>query len=201
MLAVLVPLVAMPWLAGFDATAVADRPSPEVGETLAAWSALDPACVDTAYGGLTLDADVAPAPGTETVLASFSQGIAVLDQGGRLVARAPGVACAGSADELIAIAAGDAWIGTPVIALAATTGGHAESVTWITLYRVGDAGQLVPAFTGAVEEHARHATRTGAVLVVPGALIYQEPSGATSVWTYDPDAGRYVLQGGAGPSV
>lgn len=191
MLPMLVPLAALPWLSGFDATAVADRPSPEVTDALAAWHEIDPACVDAVYGGLELDADLAPAPGTETVLASFSQGVAVLDRDGRLVARAPGFACAGSADELVAVAAGDAWIGHPVIALAATTGGHAESLTWLSLYRVA-GGELVPVFTGVVEEHDGRRTRTGAVLVAPGGLIYQAPAGDTSVWSYDPARGRYV---------
>jgi hypothetical protein len=198
MLPMLVPLAALPWLSGFDATAIADHASPAVTDALAAWHEVDPACVDTVYGGLALDADLAPAPGTEKLLASFSQGIAVLDRDGGLVARAPGFACAGSADELVAVAAGDAWIGSPVIALAATTGGHAESLTWLSLYRV-EGDQLVSVFTGVVEDHDGHHTRTGAVLVAPGGLIYQAPSGATSVWSYDRTRGRYVALGGAGP--
>lgn len=193
-------LAALPWLTGFSPTAVADRASPDVVDALAPWRAVAPGCVDGAYGGLELDADVAAAPGTESVLASFSQGIAVLDASGRLIAHAPGFPCAGSADELLAIAAGDAWIGEPVIALAATTGGHAASLTWLTLYRVGEGGALVPAFTGVVEDHEGPRTRTGAVIVVPGGLIYDAPSGAASAWSYDREAGRYVRAPGPGPT-
>jgi hypothetical protein len=171
--------LALPWLQGFAPDAVADHPSRAVGAELAAWHEPDDGCVASAYGGLSLEV------GGTRVLASYSQGVFVLDGGGEVVARAPGLACHGSADELVALAHGDAWIGTPLIALAATSGGHAESVTSLTLYRVGEGGALEPVFTGAVERHADHETATGVVTVIPGGLVYRAPDGMTSLWTWD----------------
>ena len=183
----LLALVALPWLQGFQAEAVADHPSRTVAAELSEWRKPDEDCVASAYGGLSLDR------GGQRVLASFSQGVFIVDANRRLVAQAPGFDCNGSADELVALATGEAWVGTPLVALAATTGGHAESVTWLSLYRVGDGGTLEPVFTGAVERHEGHQTRTGVVTIVPGGLIYRAPEGTTSVWIYD--GNRYVEQG------
>jgi hypothetical protein len=184
----LLALAALPWLQGFTPDAVADHPSRAVSAELAEWKHADEECVASAYGGLSLEAK-----GTR-VLASYSQGVFVLDADRHLVARAPGFPCNGSSDELVALAQGNAWVGTPLIALAATSGGRAESVTWLTLYRVGDAGKLEPVFTGAVERHGDHQTSTGVVTVVPGGLIYRAPEGTTSLWTWD--GTTYVRQVG-----
>ncbi len=201
MLALLATIAALPWLQGFEPAAVSDRPTRGVLDELAEWQPADEQCVSTAYGGLEVIADLAPAPGDERVLASFSQGLVVLDRDRNAIARAPGFTCEGSADGLEAIAVGDAWIGTPVIALAATAGGRNESTTWLTLYRVGDGGELVPVFTGEVERHVGRATRTGVVMLFPGGLVHRTPSGATSVWRYEPEAGLYLDRGSFGPSV
>ena len=194
MIPVLLTLAAMPWLQGFEPVASDDHGSRDVERELAEWQPADDACVASAYGGLRVEADLAPASGSETVLASYTQGIAVLDADHHLIARAPGFTCRGSADELVAIAVGDAGIGTPVYVLAATTGGHAESFTWLTLYRAGDNGQLVPAFTGAVERHEGKRTATGTIVLFPGGLLYRPPGGAMTVWLYDKDSGRYIQQ-------
>jgi hypothetical protein len=182
----LLALAALPWLQGFTPDAVADRPSRAVSAELAEWKKPDDSCVASAYGGLSLDAN-----GTR-VLASYSQGVFVLDGSRHLVAKAPGFECNGSSDELVALAQGNAWIGAPVIALAASSGGRAESVTWLSLYRVGENGKLEPVFTGAVERHGEHQTKTGVVTIVPGGLIYRAPDGATSLWTWD--GTKYVQQ-------
>ena len=177
----------LPWLLGFAPDAVADHPSPAVAAEVSEWTAPDDRCVASAYGGLALDR------GDKRIIASFSQGVFVLGKDRHLFARAPGFPCAGSADELVALETGEAWIGTPLIALAATTGGRAESVTQLLLYRVGADGVLEPVFTAPVERHADHQTRTGTVTVVPGGLIYHAPEGTTSIWIYRD--GRYVEQG------
>jgi len=183
----LLALVALPWLQGFQPDAVADHPTPAVAQELAEWRPASEDCVASAYGGLSLDSP------SGRVLASFSQGVFVLDKDRHLVAQAPGFSCKGSADELVALATGDAWIGTPIVALAATTGGHAESVTWLSLYRVDEGGRLEPVFTGAVERHEGRQTRTGTVTIVPGGLIYRAPEGTTSVWIWD--GNHYAQQG------
>jgi hypothetical protein len=201
MLSLLATIASLPWLQGFEPASVTDRPTRGVLDELAEWQPADDRCVATAYGGLEVVADLAPAPGDERVLASFSQGIVVLDRDRHALAQAPGFTCQGSADELEAIAVGEAWIGTPVIALAATTGGRNESSTWLTMYRIGDAGALVPVFSGEVEHHAGRSTRTGVVMVFPGGLVYRAPNGTTSVYRYEKDAGRYVDRGVFGPVV
>lgn len=182
----LLALAALPWLQGFTPDAVADHPSRAVSAELAEWKKPDESCVASAYGGLTLEGK------GQRVLATYSQGVFVLDSNRHLVAQAPGFECNGSADELIAIAEGNAWVGAPIIALAATSGGRAESVTWLSLYRVGENGKLEPVFTGAVERHGDKQTKTGVVTVVPGGLIYRAPEGPTSLWTWD--GTKYVQQ-------
>ena len=186
-LEVMLALVALPWLQGFQPQSVADHPSRAVTQELSEYRPADEDCPATAYGGLSIDT------GKGRVLASFSQGVFVLDESRHLVAQAPGFDCNGSADELVALAQGDAWVGTPLVALAVTTGGHAESATWLSLYRVTDGGALEPVFTGTVERHEGRRTTTGVVTIVPGGLIYRAPEGGTSVWIYD--GKRYVEQG------
>jgi hypothetical protein len=187
MLAILATLASLPWLQGFEATAVADRGEPQLTE-------IDPLCPASAYGQLRLSADLARPPGDETVTASFTDGVVVVDREQHEIAHAQGFDCHGSADELIALAAGDASLGFPVIALVAATGGHNESITWLTLYRVDSSGELVALFTGIVERHIKHQTRTGSVIVIPGGLIYRPPVGNPQIWMYDQDAGHYVQQ-------
>lgn len=177
----------IPWLLGFAADAATDHPSPAVAAEVSEWKAPDDRCVATSYGGLAVDR------GDTRIIASYSQGVFVLGKDRHLLARAAGFACAGSADELVALETGEAWISTPLIALAETTGGRTESVTQLLLYRVGDDGTLVSVFTAPVERHGQHQTRTGTVTVVPGGLIYRAPEGTTSIWTYNGQ--RYVEHG------
>lgn len=192
--ALLVPLAALPWLQGFFAPqGVSEQGSRDVLAELAEYREPMDDCVATAYGGLELEADVTPAvEGDERVLASFTQGVFVFDRERHLLAQAPANECEGSSDELVALAAGDASIGTPVVALAATSGGRAESVTWLTLYRVANGGELQPIFIGEVERHAGDTTRTGIVTTIPGGLVYRDPQGAVGLWLYDSELGRYV---------
>ena len=193
MLALLAPVAALPWLQGFFVPyAATERGSPDVIAELAQWRAPAANCVGDAYGGLSLRVDLAPTAGRERIVASYSQGMFVLDAENHVLAQATGFACQGASDELVAIAAGDAAIGTPVIALAATSGGRVESTTWLTLYRVSNGGELQPVFIGEVERHANQTTRTGTVTLIPGGLVYLDPAGTLSLWTYDAELGRYV---------
>lgn len=189
----LLPLAALPWLQGFFApSAVTERGAAGVVEELAEWRAPVEDCVGSSYGGLELRADVSDARGEERILASYTQGVFVLDEDRHLLAQAQAFPCEGSRDELVALAAGDASIGTPVVALVATAGGRAESVTWLTLYRVANSGELQPIFIGEVERHEGNTTRTGVVTVIPGGLVYRDPRGGVGIWVYDAELGRYV---------
>jgi hypothetical protein len=186
-------LAALPWLQGFFAPqGSTEQGSRDVLPQLAEWR--DPAenCVASAYGGMSLRADVSAAEGNELVLASYTQGVFVFDKDNHLLAQAQGLPCEGSADELVALAAGDAAIGVPVVVLAATAGGRNESVTWITMFRVGNGGELQPIFSGEVERHEGETTRTGVITLVPGGLVYRDPYGSLGMWLYDPELGRYV---------
>jgi hypothetical protein len=176
MTAWLATMVAIPWLQGFDPVAVSDHE-------------------------LEVTADIATTPGDEAITADFEQGIVVYDCDRHPIAAVPGFPAQGSADELIAVAAGDAAIGVPIIVVAAATGGHAENITWLTMYRMGDHDQLVPVFTGLVERHRLHTTRTGVVVLFRGGLIYRPPTGGPQLWLYDADRGRYVEQLALGSSL
>ncbi|HEU4730205.1 MAG TPA: hypothetical protein VFT22_20050 [Kofleriaceae bacterium] len=182
---------ALPWLRGLNATVEAAEATPGVVVRMAEWRAADPTCSAAAYDGFELRADVASEPGVETVLASFTQGVLVLDARGQLIASAmPSEDCAGSADDLAGIAAGDAHIGEPVVALALTTGGHHTSTTTLVLYRVAD-GMVAPLFAGNVEERVGDRTRSGEVVLLRGALVFRDPSGERTLWVYDANGHRY----------
>ncbi len=190
---VLATLAALPWLQGFFAShGVTERGSRDVIAQLAEWAPPVEDCVAAAYGGLVLRADVTSEEGEELILASYTQGVFVLDRDRHLLAQAQGLPCEGSSDELVALAAGDASIGTPVVALAATSGGRAESITWLTLYRVANSGELQPIFIGEVERHEGDTTRTGVITLIPGGLVHRDPRGSIGMWTYDPEVGRYI---------
>jgi hypothetical protein len=192
---ILVTLAALPWLQGFfEPEGVVEQGSRDVVAELANWREPAEECAASAYGGLRLSADVSEAKGTEEIIASYTQGVFVLAGDRRLIAQAPPFECEGSADELIAIAAGNAAIGTPVIALAASSGGRTASVTWLTLYRVATDGVLQPIFAGEVERHHDDTTRTGIVTLVPGGLVHRDPQGTLGIWIYDAKLGRYIEQ-------
>ena len=193
--ALLAPLAALPWLQGFfTPSGATEAASPDVVEQLTEWREADADCVATMYGGLALRADVAESEGKELVLASYTQGVFVLDRERHLLAQAPPFDCQGSSDELVALAVGDGVIGTPLVALAASKGGRNENVTWLTLYRVSNGGELQPVFIGEVERHDGDTTRTGVITLVPGGLIYRDPQGSISIWIYDAGLGRYTQE-------
>jgi hypothetical protein len=180
----------LPWLRNFAAAAESAVATPLVVERMTQWRALDTSCSAAGYGGLSIRAEVAGRRGSEEVLASFTQGVLVLDAAGKLLASATAPECQGSADELVAIAAGDAHIDGPVIALALTTGGHRASTTWLVLYRV-IGGVVAPVFSGAVEERLGEQVRRGEVTLLPGALVYQAPSGKRTLFSYSVEQVRY----------
>lgn len=191
----LAPVVALPWLHGFfTPSGVSESSSHEVVAELGEWRPADEGCVAGSFGGMSVTAELDGNPGEERVLASYTQGLVVLDSERHMIAHAPGFDCEGSADELVAIATGDAAIGAPVVVLAATSGGRNLSMTWMTIYRVSNGGELQPVFIGEVERHDGSTTRTGTVTVVPGGLVHRDPAGSLSLWVYDAALGRYVQE-------
>ena len=173
---------------------IAAEPSWRAALQLARWQTSDPDCTTSAAGAFLLAADVAPAPGVETVLASYTAGLVVLDARGHKLAAAPPLVCAGSVDAIEYIAAIDPQIGDPVIAIAAVAGGRAERTTWLLLFVV--RGERISSiFSAPVEEWRGPAVSAGEVdLLDGGALRHHAPSGAVTLWRYDRDAGRYVLR-------
>jgi hypothetical protein len=138
-------------------------------------------------------ADVAAAPGSETILASITGGVVVLDRRGRVQASLASFACEGSADRITALAAGRTFL-DPMIAVIGTTGGRREQSRWITLIRpAGD--RLDATFTGIVEERVGRVVRRGRVALLPGALLHHQPGGAVAIWRYDVAARAYVPSG------
>ena len=197
----------MPWLHGLSDVVSSDRALDEVGRRMGDRSEHDRDCAPGAYTGIELTANVAPAAGTETIQVSLAHGVVVLDLEDQPIAEAPGYECEGSATELEAVAAGDAF-GMPLIAIAATTGGHRVSSTWITLLRVGPDRTIDAVFTGTVEERDGETVRRGGVVMLPNALIYRHPRRQPRVWIYNPLARAYLVPGDpiddshdAGPSV
>lgn len=133
------------------------------------------------FGGIELAADIAPAVGTETILASYAQGVVVLDHRGRVLARRAAFTNMGSADELLAIATGDLQPGRPVIAIATQAGGHREQEVWLELDQIGRNGALDVVFSAIVEVHDGRGDAVGAVTIVPGGILYRAPHAELAV--------------------
>ena len=178
----------LPWLHGMYDTVSSTGISEQNAED-ESMDELSADCGVAASRTIELVADVAPSAGRETIIASYRGGISVFDREDHLVAEMPGYRCEGSADELEAIVFGRAY-GEPMLAVAATGGGHRESSTWIALFRAG--AKLEPVFTGVVEHRIDDVTKRGAIYLLPGALVHQAPGGTSSVWRLDPNARVYV---------
>lgn len=185
---------ALPWLRDFPAGASAVTPARDAEAWLRDWRRPEADCTTSSDAGFALAWDLAPAPGPERVLASYTAGVVVLDARGRRLASAPPFLCRGSADTLEGIVVGELFAGEPAIAIAATTGGRAERTTWLFLFALRGE-QLAPIFAVPVEEWRGPAVSAGEVTRLPdGALGYRAPDGAISRWTYDREAGRFVMR-------
>jgi hypothetical protein len=185
---------ALPWLHEVTAEAIADAPSRGAEALLRDRRSEGDACTTSSTASFALVADVAPSPGLETVLASYTAGVVVLDASGRRLASAPPLACSGSADAIEGAAVIELLPGEPAIAIAATAGGRAERTTWLFVLALrGEA--LAPIFAAPVEEWRGPLVSSGDVTrLAGGALRYRAPDGAISRWTYDRAAGRYVMR-------
>jgi hypothetical protein len=179
----------MPWLYNFE---IDDADDAELDSVSSRIEQLAGIPSHDGYGGLEITAEISRGRGPETVLASFQQGLLVVDRAGQVVARARGFKSEGSADDLVALAVGDGQLDEPMIALAVTTGGHRDSVTSIVLYQLGENGRLVQVFAKPIVDRDGDQTFEGAIVFAPRALRYRSPRGASSLWRFDPARGQYV---------
>ncbi|CAN5899308.1 hypothetical protein BH11MYX2_BH11MYX2_11190 [soil metagenome] len=176
------PSPSLPWVSGLTTTATADVEVPSIGDRLAGAVGEHDAA---GYGGIAVPIEQG------TVLASYHLGVAIVDTNGRVIARAPGFAAEGSADDLVSVTVGDAQLDQPVIMLAVARGGHRENTTWIAVYQINQ-GRLAQVFSAPVEEHDGDQTLVGAITFVPHGLVYQRPNGERELWTFDASRSRYV---------
>jgi hypothetical protein len=191
-----VPSRPFPRVPGLAATAVAtDRPAPaddRLGPPPPGCQSGDPVAV-------SVTADVAPAAGAETVVASAAHGVVVFDGEGRRLG-AVAFPCGGSADAIDALAVGDAGIGAPVIAVIATAGGRRETTTRVELLAFRELG-LERLFAGAIETTDGDIVRSGEVRIAPPGLVHRDPSGVVSTLRADVWSHRFVLDPPAPPAM
>jgi hypothetical protein len=147
-----------------------------------------PGCGVAASRVVELVADVAPFPGLETIVASYSAGLTIFDREDHIVAETPGYPCSGSSDELDAIAVGKTG-GERVIVIAATSGGRNETSTWIGLFH---ARTLDALFAGVVEARVEDTITRGAIHLFATGLVHRHPNGTITLWGIDPGTGIYV---------
>jgi hypothetical protein len=184
----------VPWLYGMSSFVAADRASRSATQLLQEHSTPEPDCAAGAYQAVELVADVLPRAGSETVLASYANGVVVLDGERHLVASTAGYRCEGSADEIEIVGSGHAY-GDQTLVVVGKNGGHREYATWVGLFRVGDDKRLDAVFTATVEEHRGSNVRKGALYMLPGSLIYQSPGGKPALHVYDPVGRAYLVPG------
>jgi hypothetical protein len=182
---------AMPWLYGLQPAAVTDTPT----EAAARDAIAHGTGAEAGYGAVEVTANVDGAAEPEVVIASYGLGVVVVDRAHRVIARAPAFSPSGSADAVIALAVGDAFIGAPVIAVAVQSGGHRENTVTLVMYRIGEHGALDIVFAAPVVEQDGDEARTGSVVMLPSRLAYRAPgTGGPSVWSYDISTNRYREQ-------
>lgn len=181
------------WLPGFAAVATSPRRIERVEDVLG------PGRADCPTGdtrAISIAADVAPTPGRETIVASIAHGLVVVDGAHHRIATAA-LDCGGSADSIDAVELGRIDAVGPVIAVLATTGGHRMATTAITLFRVdvGPSGRvtLPRVMSAPIIERDGDATWTGGLDVTEDGLTYRDPDGGITEWTFDRDAGRFVV--------
>jgi hypothetical protein len=182
----------VPWPHGMTELVTSEQPSPSATQRLHEYlPAVDEDCSAGAYHAIELVADVARPSGAETILASYANGMVVLDREGRVLASRNGYRCEGSSDELEGLAVGRAYR-DPTIVVIARTGGRRESTTFAALFRLGRGKRLDPVFTGTIELQAGDDVSRGAIYMLPNALVYRLPDGRHAFYVFDP-VGRVYL--------
>ena len=190
-----------PALYGLLDARVTETGASDVVERMSRWAPPDTDCAGGQYGGLELKADVVGSSVEETILASYTQGVIVLDRENMPIASAPGYPCEGSADAIESIAVGHAFLEAErTIAMTVTSGGRREQMTVLALFRVGFGGRLDPVFTASIEERRGGDVARGSVMLLPGALLYRRPGGRLALWVFDPVGRAYLFRGVIEPS-
>ncbi len=182
---------AIPWLHGFSSAAVIEGGEP--GESAELTDDVL-SCPADAQPALRLIADVSPAAGRESIVATFRGGIRITSNEGVELASTAGTPCVGSADALEVLAAGSIF-GEKTLVLAFTTGGRREQQVWLGIYRVGFGGDVDALFAGIVEIREDGVVRSGGVQLLPGALLYRPPGHGDSLWIFDPVVHTYTPRG------
>lgn len=181
----------VPWLVGLANQTISGDGTAATSRRLADVEDASADCEPNAYEGIELVADVAPQRGAETIVASYAQGITVFDRENRVIAATPGYRCTGTADSIDFLVAGSAW-GHPTIAVVATSGGHRETDTWISLFRIGRHHRLEATFAGTVETRRGELVERGQIVMLPEALLYRPPGGQPSLYLYESVPGVYL---------
>lgn len=155
------------------------------------------ACVDPtsseskaidSYDAAELVADVAPSEGRETIRATISQ-VTVTDAKGAVIGQAPAFAPVGSADEVVGIRLIE--MAPRTIAVTTTLGGHRESTSLVSLYRL-DGRDLDCVFSAPIAEVEDDARSEGALFVLPTTLLYRAPRAELAkLYAFDAAARRY----------
>lgn len=180
------PPGALPWVHGLGdvrlGSLVPSAPEPPEG------------CGVGAIQTWVVRANVAAAEGTETISASFLDGVTVRDHGGRVLGRLPGSPCEGSADEIVTLAVAR-LDGAPVVVVATVRGGRSEAATEVAFYRPGPAHVLDAVFVAVVETWDDDIHAEGAIWLRENRLFFQPPAGGTYEFTFDPVGRSYVPNG------
>ena len=183
----------LPMLQGGDVVAASDRLSDAVTDRLDQWVRTDRTCVADAYGGLQVVAKVRSRGGSDTVLATYSQGTFVLNANGARIASTTGFPCVGSQVGLVGMKVVAIEDNMPFIAVAATRGGWRENSTSLELFAVGKSDQLDQLFVAEVGRHDEQGEHAGSVTLFAHGLLYLSPDPGMSVWSLDRATRRYTM--------
>ncbi|HEY4243211.1 MAG TPA: hypothetical protein VGM88_25540 [Kofleriaceae bacterium] len=183
------PSPSLPWIRGLAPTGTSDTETQAASERLAVAVGASDEEDDAALDVTTPDG---------AVLASYERGVALLDAHGAVVARAPGFVREGSADDLVALAVGDAQLDRPVIVLAVTSGGHRTSTTSVLVYQQRGR-RLAKLFDEVLEERDGEEIVAGTLAFVPQGLLYRRPNGRLEEWVFDANRDAYVRPAALAP--
>lgn len=181
----------LPWLAGLGDLQISQESGPATARRLANITDFAPGCGADAYRGVEMIGELSPEGGSQTIVASYAQGVFLYGGDDTLVASAPGYRCTGSADEITTLAIGDSF-GHPTLVVVGVSGGRRERETWIGLFELAPPHQLEPTFAAVVEYTHDDTVERGGVMMIPSGLIYRAPNRQPRIYWFDPVARAYI---------